>query len=72
MNDPIVTGKHMHIARSRHGGYCVQGADAWFARYGLSLRVFLRDGYPASVFDAIGDELGITMARIAREEQGAG
>lgn len=67
MTDPLVTSEHLREARRRYGGYCTRGMDAWGERYGLSLRVFLQEGYPASVFEATGDLFGIRLAAIARE-----
>lgn len=62
----IVTAEHLREAKARNGGYCTPGVDRWFKQYGLSLRVFLREGYPVEVIEATGDEFGMRVARIAR------
>lgn len=62
-----VTADDLREAKRRYGGYCTRGVEAWFERYGLSLRHFLRHGYPIEAIEATGDELGSRVARIARE-----
>lgn len=64
----LVTSKHLHEARKRHGGYCTNGIGLWFKRYGLDLRHFLRHGYPVELIEGTGDLLGLQVAKIAREE----
>lgn len=63
----IVRREHVQTAQQRHGGFCWRGVATWLERYGMSLREFLRDGYPVERIDACGDEFGHTVARIARE-----
>lgn len=63
----IVNADDLREAKRRYGGYCTRGMDAWFKRYDLSLREFLRKGYPVEVIESTGDELGLRVARIARE-----
>jgi len=62
----LVTAEHLREAKRRHGGYCTPGVELWFKRYDLSLREFLRNGYPVEVIEATGDEFGMKVARIAR------
>lgn len=64
----IVTSAHMRAAKATYGGYCTQGVAAWFAKYGMDLRYFLQHGYPIERIEATNDELGLRVARIAREE----
>ena len=61
MTDPIVKVKHVRAAR-----LCTGGARRWFARRGLSWKVFLRDGLPASVIGQFGDPIA---ARAIEEAQ---
>lgn len=63
----VATNADVREAKRRYGGYCTRGMDAWFKRYGLNLREFLRKGYPVEVLESTGDELGLRVARIARE-----
>lgn len=51
-DDPIIT-----IADIRKTGHCVRGAGQWFALQGLDFKAFLKNGLPASVLLATGDEL---------------
>ena len=69
MTDILITAEHLHEARRRHSGYCTRGMDVWFQRHGLSMRTFLREGYPASVIEGTGDTLGLQVVAIAREQQ---
>lgn len=62
-NDPIVTVEHLRKARM-----CSRGARMWFPRHGMDYMKFLKEGYPASAFEATGDALGIQLAAVAREE----
>lgn len=48
---------------------CARGVRAWAQRYGFDYMVFLRDGYPASAIEAVGDALGSKVAAVARAEQ---
>ncbi len=54
------------------GGMCARGARAWAQRHGFDYMVFLRDGYPASAIEAVGDALGCRVAAVARAEQQEG
>lgn len=63
----IVTIDDLREAKLRYGGYCTRGVDAWFTRHNLSLRQFLRHGYPIDVIEATNDDLGTRVAQIARE-----
>lgn len=60
-NDPIVTIDHVIEAK-----LCTRGARQWFARNNLDFRQFLTSGMPASVIEGTGDDLGRTVAAIAR------
>lgn len=62
----LVTAEHLRQAKRQHGGYCTSGVERWFQQHGLSLRVFLREGYPVEVIEATQDEFGLRVARIAR------
>lgn len=63
----IATVEHVQEAKRRHGGYCARGMALWFERYGMTLREFLRNGYPAERLEETGDPLGQKVAEIARE-----
>ena len=62
MNDPQV-----HVLHIRACALCMKGARAWFEKHGLDFRTFIRQGYPASAIEAVGDELGNRVAAKARE-----
>lgn len=50
--DPLIT-----IGDIRASGHCVRGAKAWFAAHDLDFADFVRNGAPASVLLATGDDL---------------
>ena len=62
MDDPLVTMTHVRQLR-----YCASGARTFCERYGLDWREFVRNGLPASQFEATGDALGAKIAHVARE-----
>ena len=66
-DDPILCIEHIQEARRRHGGFCTPGLAAWFARYGMSLRHMLREGYPISMIERTGDPFAKQVADICRE-----
>lgn len=70
--DLIVTVNHLYSVRAWNGrrGYCARGARAWFARHGLDWTAFVRDGLPASVLEATGDALALTLVEHARKTNG--
>lgn len=63
MSDPLVTTKHMRAA-----GICVRGAREYFAQEGLDWRTFVREGLPASVFEATQSAVAMRAVAIARKE----
>ena len=68
MSSILVTSQHLRAAKTQHGGYCTRGGDLWFRRHGLDLRHFLREGYAVEVIEATGDEFGLRVAAVARQE----
>lgn len=66
-NDPILRIEHIQEARRRHGGYCTPGLGTWLAHHGMSLRHLLREGYPVSMIEKVGDPFGQKVADICRE-----
>ncbi len=52
---------------SRRPGYCARGTRAWFVRYGLDFRAFVRDGLPEETFLATGDGMAAALVRWAHE-----
>ena len=64
-SDPQVRIEHVR----KTGGMCARGVRTWAQRYGFDYMVFLRDGYPASAIEAVGDALGSKVAAVARAEQ---
>jgi hypothetical protein len=48
-------------------GYCLDGGRAWFKRYGLSCREFIRRGLDEQAFLATGDALGIALVEWAHQ-----
>lgn len=63
MSDLIVLPRHLPAA-----GLCVQGARAWFKRYGLSFEDFRRGKITAAEIEATGDALGLRVIEVARKE----
>jgi len=65
----IVTFQHFRSVPFARGkpGYCLPGGRAWFARYGLDWRKFIREGLDESEFLRTGDALGIALVDWARE-----
>lgn len=64
----IITVEHIRIARERHGGYCVNGMEAWFKSHDMTLREFLQHGYPLERIAAVGDEMSRRVVAIAIEK----
>ena len=64
-SDPQVRIEHVR----KTGGMCARGVRTWLVRHGFDYAVFLRDGYPASAIEAVGDALGSKVAAVARAEQ---
>lgn len=52
---------------SARPGYCARGTRAWFARHGLDMRTFAREGLDEAVLLATGDALAIALVRWAHE-----
>jgi hypothetical protein len=48
--------------------YCAPGVRAFFQAHGLDLRVFAREGLPASTIEATGDAMAMRAAQRARDE----
>lgn len=63
----IITVEHVRLAREEHGGYCVPGMERWFSQNGLSLREFLKNGYPVEIIENVGDEFSRRVVAVARE-----
>lgn len=61
-DDPIIT-----VADIRATGHCVRGAGRWFALNGLDFKKFMREGLPASVLLATGDELAKQVVEHKRQ-----
>lgn len=62
---------HMrHVRRKPPYGadLCSTGTKAWFAAHGLDFRSFLANGLPASVLEALNDELANRVVAVARKE----
>ena len=64
--DPRVTLRHMRMA-----GVCASGGRDWFRRSGLSWELFVREGLPASVIEATGDGIALSVVAQARQEAAA-
>lgn len=63
-DDPLVTTEDMRALRC-----CVSGSKLFAARYGLDWSKFVREGLPASQFEATGDDLGFRAAEEARRRE---
>lgn len=66
--DVLVTSAHLRSIPhfGRRPGFCASGTRAWFERHGLDFRAFMRDGLPASHFEATGCAMGKALADWAR------
>jgi hypothetical protein len=62
-DDPLVT-----IAHLREAKLCSRGARQWCARYNIDFMRFITTGIPCSEVEAINDQLGLTLVKIARDE----
>jgi len=71
MNRVIVTTAHMRSVPGLTAtpGYCIAGTRAWFSRYGLDWKRFVREGLPAEAFEATGDALALRLAEHARQRE---
>ncbi|MFB5082471.1 hypothetical protein [Raoultella sp. C349492] len=57
----------------RAGGGCAPGLRAFFSRYNLDLKAFIRDGgIDADTLLATGDALAIQVVRLAQAKQAVG
>ena len=65
-DEPVATLAHMRQLK-----LCASGGRAWAKHHGLDWGHFVRHGYPASTFAALGDAYGDRMAALARGEEGA-
>lgn len=57
----IVRMEHVRAARM-----CSRGARAFFARHNLDWQTFIKDGLPAEVIAATGDEMALQVVEVAR------
>jgi hypothetical protein len=60
------------LADLRACHYCARGARAFAARHRLDWGAFRRDGVPAEVLIATGDDMALTVVRRARERERQG
>lgn len=73
MNDPdrelIVTMQHIRTIEgfSASPGFCKPGLRAWFDRYDLDLRDFVKNGIPAERLEAVGDAFALATVKWARD-----
>jgi len=63
MGDVIVQHRHGRALR-----YCNRGMRAWCQKQGISWSDFLRNGFPAQVFEATNDPQAMKMVELARNE----
>lgn len=54
------------IADLRTVKYCANGSKAFFTRYGLDWRSFVKNGIPASELEATGDAMAIKICEVVR------
>ncbi len=57
-----------YVHHGRALDYCVTGQRIWFKKHGLDFRVWLKEGYPASVLAKTGDALALRLIEQARKE----
>lgn len=68
MSDELV----IRVSDVRAARFCTAGMRVWFAHHGFDLAVFLREGLPASKFEATGDALALHLVKTARERAANG
>lgn len=56
----------------RGAGFCATHSRNWFNKHGLDFRAFVRDGLPASAFEATGCGLAEALVHWARSEAAHG
>lgn len=61
----MTTVLHRH---ARELGYCNRGTREFFARHGMDWPTFLREGLPASAFEATGDAMALKLVKHAEED----
>jgi hypothetical protein len=67
MKTDMVTADDLRAARARKGsGFCVSGVSAWFEKNGMSMREFLKNGYPLERFNGLEDALSGPVLHEAR------
>lgn len=74
MPDVLVTSAHLRSIPyfTSNKGFCIPLSRVWFKQHGLDFRAFMREGLPASVFEATGDGMALALVRWAREETARG
>lgn len=73
MDDVMVTMRHARAAAMPGQRVsCAPGVRAWFARYGLDMHQFVREGLPAATLEATGDAFALRAVAAAREEASRG
>lgn len=68
MTDELV----ITVSDVRAARFCTHGMRVWFAHHGFDLSTFLREGLPASKFEATGDALALHLVASARSRVGHG
>lgn len=63
----VTSGPLVHMSHIRKAGYCARGVREWFPLHGIDASR-LAAGIPPEELEATGCQLGITVAKIARDE----
>lgn len=73
MSEPRVYLRHARMIR-RQGGrpLCVDGIEAWCARYAIDIAAFSLEGVPGERMIEIDDAFGLKALEFAREEAADG
>lgn len=70
--EPLIITLDDARAIGGRGVHCAPGIRAWFARYGLDYRAFVREGIPAHVLLDTGDAFALRVVQTALARRAGG
>lgn len=68
----MISEPRAYMRHIRGASICSPGARHWFMQQGWNWSDFLKNGRPASDFEATGDPFAARVAELAREEAARG